>query len=311
MIAGHPVVDQQANRRQRRVEFVRGAGGERAQRRQRFVADRAFARFRQAAPLFAHDGHEPAQHHGHDPGREQEIDPHAGDVQLEIATVQVRQLDVVAHQPGVQRRGQHGQAQHRRDVQADRRQRHRHQIQRNEGIGRAAGEIQQRGQRQQIHQQLQRQRARAGLAVGQPPPMAEHVEQQQPGRDRQQRARRDRQVQALGDEHHGEHLAGHRQIAQVDQQLQHGWPRGRNGGSGSGRLSHRAGARECGNPPRRAAQGHAAARRGNGPVPQLRAPPRLRRGARLSVPTVRRARGRGRLSWLRQEWTGHTQEGMS
>ncbi len=72
-------------RRQRRVELVRRAGRERAELDDLLVAQRVLAHRRELAVALAHEPrHAPDEQHD-EHGRDHEVDPHAGEVQIELA----------------------------------------------------------------------------------------------------------------------------------------------------------------------------------------------------------------------------------
>ena len=132
-------------RRQRRVELVRRAGRERAELDDLLIAQRVLAHGGELAIALAHEPRHAADEQDDQHGGDHEVHPHAGEVQIELAAeagVHGRQRHAAppqqrvagaAHrnrEPGVARR------------QRRRRERDRHEVQRDERIRRAAREIQ-------------------------------------------------------------------------------------------------------------------------------------------------------------------------
>ena len=82
VVAVH-LVEQQHHRRQRRAEFVRGAGGECGDRQQLLLVQRLFAASAQLRLLLAQRRCHPHHDIGDQHRRQREVEPHADDVQVQ------------------------------------------------------------------------------------------------------------------------------------------------------------------------------------------------------------------------------------
>jgi hypothetical protein len=147
-----------------------------------------------------------------------EVDPHAGQVvRHRIGLVEQVQRDVVAEHHAVGGQRVQRQAHHMRDRQHGRGNRQRGQVERDERVGGAAGEIQQRGQRGQVHHQLDGDldmlhRPRAAHA-----PAREQVEQRVQTHHRQERQHRQLHAEHRRRQQHQDQLRGQQDPSQPEQ----------------------------------------------------------------------------------------------
>ena len=222
------IVDQfageQGHGRQRRAEFVGGAGGQRAHGNDPFIAQPLFAGGGQFGVALANDAggmnDDPADHDG----RDDENQPHAAQVQARRARgVGHRQRDVIEHEQRVGGNGDGGDDGHATRRQGQRGDGDRRQKQGNERIGSAAAEEDDGAQHADVEQQLAEQFVGRGGLRADYPPLRYRVEQQGDGDDAEERYLWHGNVEQAGADHdelgqHGEHHpATDNQAAQVGQ----------------------------------------------------------------------------------------------
>ncbi len=207
---------------------MRGARGEQAHADDVFLLHRALLQIRQHAIAVAQiRGDAGNEQHGQ-PRRQQKAEEHAVEMQRQIARLAMRaepergevHRPVIADQPQEAQPGQAGQRPHIGRRQQHGAEDHLQQEQRDEGIDRAARQIELRGERGDVEQKSGKEELFVDHPARAKKPEADQVQRHQEKQHitHLHQRQRDRKP-GLGDEDGGD-LAGHGDPAQGDQQKQ-------------------------------------------------------------------------------------------
>ncbi len=203
---------------QRRAHLVRHAGALRHQRLDALLAQQALARVGEFGFALAQRRRQPRGEPGDHGAAGDKIDPHAGEVvRHRIRLVQQVHRDVVAQHHAVGRQRVQRQPHHMRERQHGRGDRQRGQIERHKGVGRTAREVQQRGQRGQVHQQLGGDLDMPYRAVAPHAPAGQQVEHRVQAHHAQQRHHRQLHAEDERCQQHQDQLRGQQDPSQPEQ----------------------------------------------------------------------------------------------
>ncbi len=217
-----PVAEDHRQRRQRRAEFMRRTRRQQPHAHDVLLLDGALAQLGQARVAFAQNAADAREEHHQQARHQQEADQQALHVVIGQAACGFdRECDGrrCEREPGdaeCRRRRDHPAPRRAQDHRA---QHHLQQVEEDERIGDAAGEVQLDRERCDIHQQRNEQCVAGCVFAPAPPPLAEDVEQRERAQHRDHRFQRQADAQAVMHDEDRRDLPDHRDRAQLDQLL--------------------------------------------------------------------------------------------